>query len=145
MARIKYYDHTTGTVQYADTIDYGIDDNIVSLSKTWSSNKINQLISSGSKSYSNTVAGWATMPSLVAEQNAFYIYTDALEDEGVPIPRIKIGDGTSYLVDLPFINALEIEHINNAAIHVSTNDRTNWNGKVRVYTPGNETVVFTME
>ena len=145
MARIKYFDYSSGTVRYADTTDYGIDDNVVSANKTWSSQKIDQYVRSYAHIYSNTVEGWGQQPTLRSEKDAVYIYTDALDDNGVDIPRLKIGDGMAYVVDLPFLNTLEIEHINNAAIHVSTEDRLNWDGKVRVYEHGNETVVFTIE
>ncbi len=145
MARIKYYDYSTGTVQYADTTDFGIDDSTVELNKTWSSQKINQMIRNESKIYSDTVEGWGSKPTTVSEKNAVYIYTDALESDGTYIPRIKIGDGSSYVVDLPFLNKLEIDHINNTAIHVSFDDRLNWDGKIRVYEHGNETVVFTID
>lgn len=99
--------------------------------------------------YYNTVEGWNAQKNLIAERNAFYIYTDAQEENGVLIPSIKVGDGSSYLVDIPFIGSQAIEeiqnHINNKVIHVSEEDRQRWDNKVRVYhsTVEDETLIFT--
>ena len=145
MARIKYYDVSTGTVKYADTITSSIDDATISSAKTWSSAKILQELSqSESNIYSNTTEGWNAQPSLISDEHTIYVYSDAGNVAGIPVPWLKIGDGAAYLIDLPFVNQEEIEHMSNQTIHVSNEDRLNWDSKVRVYNVG-ETAVFTTE
>lgn len=86
----------------------------------------------------NTTATWNSTPTLVAEKGHIYVYSDydtkEVEGETVNIPALKIGDGTSYLIDMPFIASSDddewIDHINNWSIHVSPEDRTDWNNKV---------------
>lgn len=86
----------------------------------------------------DTVEAWNSMTTLIAEQGHIYVYADyqTREDEGdtIYIPAIKIGDGVSYLIDMPYLvsgnDETFIDHINNWAIHVSDNDRTSWNNKV---------------
>ena len=68
---------------------------------------------------------WGADPKLIAEYAVIYVYTDYKEGQ----PGIKIGDGTSYLIDLPFIGATTqevLEHIANSNIHVSQQDRQSW-------------------
>ena len=52
--------------------------------------------------FSNTTAGWNSQPQLVSLKDALYVYTDYSNDGGVDIPAFKVGDGTTYVVDLPF-------------------------------------------
>ena len=82
---------------------------------------------------------WNAHPELVAQEGHLYIYRDYEKRENpdgtiADIPAIKIGDGTSYLIDMPFLSTGDdeawIDHINNWSIHVSGPDRTNWNDKV---------------
>ena len=58
-----------------------------------------------SKIYSGTSAYWAAQPTLTSEDKAIYIYTDYDTKDGEDIPALKIGDGTSYVIDLPFTSA----------------------------------------
>ena len=46
------------------------------------------------------------------------------------IPAIKVGDGVSYLIDMPFIDDKYAKHIADTIIHVSTDDREYWGDKV---------------
>ena len=57
------------------------------------------------KTYSDTSNGWATKPTLVSEKDATYVYTDFDTVDGVDIPAIKIGDGVTTVVMLPFASA----------------------------------------
>ena len=56
----------------------------------------------------NTSANWASQTTLVSKLNNYYVYTDyktkIVNGNTINIPGIKIGDGTSYVVDLPFAN-----------------------------------------
>ena len=51
----------------------------------------------------DTTAGWEAQPALVAKLGHLYVYSDYAEKDGVDIPAIKVGDGGSLVVDLPFI------------------------------------------
>lgn len=103
------------------------------------------------KIFYNTKEGWNNQQGLIAEKNVLYVYTNALEENGKIIPDFKIGDGSSYLIDIPFITATTIEklneHINNSTIHISEADRIRWDNKVRAYhsTVDEENLVFTTD
>ena len=94
---------------------------------------------------------WDQDINLISQQNTFYIYTNQItqEDEKGNIinhPGIKIGDGTSYLIDLPFVGDLLYTHINNSNIHISLEDREFWNNKVRTQDSqiDEENLIFTI-
>ena len=53
--------------------------------------------------YYNTKEGWNNQANLIGQKNALYVYTNAREEDGKNIPDFKIGDGSSYLIDSPFI------------------------------------------
>lgn len=101
------------------------------------------------KIFYNTKEGWGNQAGLIGEKDALYIYTNASEEDGKNIPNFKIGDGSSYLIDAPFITDTTMkvlnEHINNDTIHVSAADRERWDNKVRAYhsTVDEENLVFT--
>ena len=52
---------------------------------------------------SNTKEAWDSNPQAISEKDICYVYTNYTNVDGVDIPNIKIGDGNSYLIDLPFI------------------------------------------
>ena len=85
------------------------------------------------KIYFDTTSNWNAQAQLISEANAIYIYTDAYQSNSTNIPCIKIGDGLAYLIDMPFISKLEIDHRNNTDIHITSAERTFWNNKVSVY------------
>lgn len=94
----------------------------------------------------NTVSGWNSQVHLISENRVLYVYTDyKTNSEGEYIPGFKVGDGTSYLIDKPFIDAIYENHINNTEIHITELEREFWNQKVRCYLGPNETVVFTTQ
>lgn len=71
--------------------------------------------------YANTTDYWNTQLSLVSEENAIYVYTDYdVTDEGNFIPAIKIGDGSTLVIELPFISGSR----------VTTEDINRWDNKV---------------
>lgn len=88
----------------------------------------------------DTTEAWNSTPNMIAEKGHIYIYKDydkKLDEDGhiTFLPAMKIGDGTSFLIDMPFFSAGNDEdelwdHINNWSIHVSADDRTNWTTKV---------------
>ena len=88
----------------------------------------------------DTTANWNRQTFLIAERANFYVYTDAkstVDELGhrIKIAGLKIGDGTSYLIDMPFAfysddHQTLIKHITDMALHVGVFDRVNWNEKV---------------
>ena len=68
----------------------------------------------------------------VPEQGKIIIYSDKYNG----VPAIKIGDGTTFLVDLPFITDILSqqlqEHITNTTIHVSSEEKAFWNNKLNL-------------
>lgn len=89
----------------------------------------------------DTKANWDRQTFLIAERGHLYIYKDAevtyINGRRVVYPGIKIGDGSSYLIDMSYSlvgsdHEKLINHIQNSAIHVGTGDRMNWNDKVSV-------------
>lgn len=104
--------------------------------------KINELVQS------NTTATWNEYPQLISKLNCIYVYTDHFIYNDKTIPAIKIGDGTSYLIDMPFVDeymADVVNHITNTTIHTSAAEKEFWNNKVRCYlSPEDlESLVFT--
>lgn len=86
-----------------------------------------------------TVAEWDqdTPIDYVSEQNTFYIFSDLRQERDSQgnityYPGIKIGDGTTYLADLPFIDQLFYTHIYNSDIHVTLGEKAFWNDKLNV-------------
>lgn len=90
--------------------------------------------------YSKTTAQWNAEITTIGEKNVLYIYTDykTVEQQGEEyfLPGLKVGDGTSYLIDLPFLNdtsALNqalLDHINNHIVHITPEQRAFWNDKL---------------
>lgn len=106
--------------------------------------------------YSKKKAEWDLNKDLMSQKNVLYIYSDYKsvnkDMEQIFIPGLKIGDGTTYLIDLPFINdtgeGSEIEqiilnHINNNIIHISAEERKFWNNKLNLLLqPESQTLIF---
>ena len=67
--------------------------------------KLEKAQENAGKTYSNSSAGWAAQPTLVSELNAIYVYTDFDSADGRHIPAMKIGDGVTRVVELPFSSA----------------------------------------
>ena len=87
----------------------------------------------------DTKANWDRQTYLVTEKGHLYIYKDAestyVDGKKVIYAGIKIGDGSSYLIDMPYaVYARDhdrlLDHIYDYAIHVGTVDRANWNEKI---------------
>lgn len=53
----------------------------------------------------NTTAYWDAQTSLVSAQDVIYVYTDHYTEGLDDIPAIKVGDGTTLLINLPFVNS----------------------------------------
>ena len=68
------------------------------------------------------------MPQLMSVKNTLYIYSDYRQEidpetgDIKNIPRVKIGDGMAYVVDLPF-----------TTMSITDEDIAKWNDHVGVY------------
>ncbi|MBR2591752.1 MAG: hypothetical protein IKD62_02165 [Oscillospiraceae bacterium] len=103
----------------------------------------------------NTSEYWRLNPQFVPLAGEIIIYTDYRIVDGRFKPAIKIGDGQTSIVSLPFVTGssdgsadeflheLE-EHINDDSKHVTEKERSFWNGKLNYHMDG-ETLVFTTE
>lgn len=62
---------------------------------------------SGIKTTRKTSEEWAALPDYVPENNELIIYTTMLNENGIPVLQngLKIGDGDTFVGDLPFIGA----------------------------------------
>jgi len=90
-------------------------------------------------------ADWDLDPTMVAETNTIYVYTDYTGYDGKSLAGFKVGDGVSYLIDMPFVDQVYNDHINDSTIHITQAEREFWNNKVRCYLGGadQEEIVFT--
>ena len=101
------------------------------------------------KIHTDTTANWNAQRDFVAENGHVYVYSDYQTIDGVPVPGFKVGDGSSYLIDMPFAGASDRasleEHINDNVRHITAEEREFWNNKVTCFISSgdNETVVFT--
>ena len=90
----------------------------------------------------NTTDGWNENPLYVPKRGEVCLYTDT--------NRIKIGDGSVCIVDLPYINEIDVdmvrdaleEHINDSTVHVTDQERDFWNAKLN-YDVSGEELAFT--
>lgn len=132
----------SASANYGDGLVYDSAENLVSID----SSKIKHI-------YYDTEENWRSQNTLISELGALYVYKDhsTVIEDGVEkyVPAIKIGDGTSYLIDMPFINddfsKMLLEHLQDAVVHVSDDDRTFWNNKSSAYMDpdSNETLVLS--
>lgn len=102
---------------------------------------------SGGNILYNTTEYWNSHPQLVAKKGYLYIYSDHKQIDNDDIAGIKVGDGTSYLIDMPFIDKPLDEHVSNTIKHITAEERTFWNNKVRCFIdPENEQhLIFTTD
>lgn len=97
----------------------------------------------------DTTAGWRQDLSFIPDAGEIIIYTDHGTVDNTSVPGIKIGDGTTYGIDLPFVGddvAASLlsrlqAHVNDTNIHVTAQEKSNWNQKTNVDVQ-NEILVF---
>ena len=102
-----------------------------------------------------TTEHWNSQPDLVGKKSHIYVYSDYAETEidgkTVAIPNIKIGDGSAFLIDNPFISKSVEDilnlHIDDNSVHISETERNFWNDKVRCFIDPEdpEKIIFTTE
>ena len=86
----------------------------------------------------NTTAYWTAHGTVIPKKAEIVIYTDkhSVIVDGVSrtLPAIKIGDGRSYLADLPFLGEYEaqvlLDHLNDNTRHITQQEREMWNHKL---------------
>lgn len=83
--------------------------------------------------YADSTSGWEENESKISEAGALYIYTDAETFNGKVIAKVKIGDGTSSLADLSFIDAPYSAHIADRDIHFTAEERAQWNNEISAF------------
>ena len=94
----------------------------------------------------DTTANWNAKSGFVPLRGEIIVYSDrGTRSDGnggtVPVPGIKIGDGSAYLIDLPFLggedesNALAVlaAHEADTGIHVTPAEKAFWNNKLNCY------------
>ena len=101
-------------------------------------------VNSRIQSKRDTTTNWNAARGMVPLAGEVIIYTDYKviqkeidgEMKTVFIPGIKIGDGQTYVQDLPFVDTelrdKIMEHINNENIHVTLQEKLFWNNKLNV-------------
>ena len=98
----------------------------------------------------DTTANWNTHRDFIPLLGEVVVYMDHEQiDDGqgntVNVPGVKIGDGTSYLIDLPFVGDETLaelqEHIGNTNIHVTTAEKQFWDNKLNCQID-NETLII---
>lgn len=93
-----------------------------------------------------TTAEWATHYNYVAPRGTILIYSDhGTVETNVngtvverTVPGIKITDGSTPIIDLPFVGDDEIaaihkeldDHVNDNVRHITAAERTKWNNKI---------------
>lgn len=92
----------------------------------------------------DTTQHWNDARGFIPLQGELIIYNDYKTvvktidgtARNVQVPGIKIGDGLTYVQDLPFVDdelrETIMNHINNPNLHVSDADRLFWNNKINV-------------
>lgn len=78
---------------------------------------------------------WKKALSFIPLKGEVCIYEDYLTDtQGNYVPGLKVGDGTTPVVDLPFVDEVLkqklLEHIENQEIHVTQQEKSFWNNKI---------------
>ena len=91
--------------------------------------------------HQDTTEAWNSQPSLIAKKGHLYFYTDYKQVSGVNVAGMKLGDGTSFLIDLPFEDAQFQEHIQDEIRHITQEEREFWNNKNRAVITGENLVL----
>ena len=85
-----------------------------------------------------TTAYWNSQRNFIPDDRVVVVYSDGGEiernGETIEVPRIKIGDGNAYCIDLPFVSddilSMVENHINDSTIHVTPEEKAFWSNKI---------------
>ena len=90
-----------------------------------------------------TTAEWNAQAGLVSEANKLYVYTDYNTDgSGNNLAGRKVGDGDAYLIDMPFIDKVYFEHVQDTSIHVTPSEKLRWFDAVNCYYSSGDILTF---
>ena len=96
----------------------------------------------------DTTSNWNTKITFIPKRGDLIFYSDkATNSDGINIPGLKIGDGSAYCIDLPFLGddvfAALNSHISNTIIHITTEERVSWSNKINCEdSVDNETLIL---
>lgn len=94
-----------------------------------------------------TTAEWANDITYIPKSGEMCVWTDYAVVDEKNVPAIKIGDGSAYAVDLPFVSddirEELLDHVNNTTIHITANERATWNEKIAADVSGENLVLST--
>jgi hypothetical protein len=92
-----------------------------------------------------TTYEWDLTPGLKSKEGFVYVYTDHSIVDGKEVPGIKLGNGKSYVIELPFLDDVYAKHLLDTEHHITQAEREFWNNKVRCYVDGteDEVLIFT--
>ena len=155
LTKLSNEDYDTGWVLPADQVLQ--DDNRPVISSAVYAKiveSVNSIMALCAPIYYNSQETWDLQRDLITQRRAVYVYynhTYIVDNNNVrhAVPAIKIGDDTSYLIDMPFVNEDVViqlaDHINNTVIHVTGADKEFWNNKVTCYmdSQNDELLVFS--
>lgn len=118
----------------------------VSMSSNRSTRDVSFSVERGGNMYNiyiKTTAEWNQMASFIPNRGDVCIYSDhgTITDEfgnEINVPGIKIGDGSAYLIDQPFVGddvryqiLTELRmHTGNTEIHVTAEEKEFWGNKL---------------
>lgn len=93
----------------------------------------------------DTTANWNKATEFIPLPGEVIIYTDRHNENDKIVPGIKIGDGITTIVNLPFIDEVVKkdlkDHTDNNEIHITQEERTSWNNKLNCEY-NNENLIF---
>ncbi len=106
---------------------------------------IKQHIENEGKVFYDTTEHWDTLRQLVGKRGCIYIYSDwGVSPDGQVVAGFKVGDGVTRLLDLGFTDQMYYTHIQDMLLHVSAEDRDNWDNKVTCfYIKDLERIIFS--
>ena len=86
------------------------------------------------KVFYDTYDHWESQPDLIGQQGCIYIYSDWGEaPDGRKVAGFKVGDGETLLKDIIFTDQMYADHLNDTVIHITQQERTDWNNKVTCF------------
>ncbi len=123
-------DKTVGLENYDDTeVKAGlksVTDEVTEARGTYAdlNERISEIAVANKPVLSKTTAEWNYLVDLVTDKDIIYVYTDYMTtSSGVEIAALKVGDGVTRLIDMPFI----------ASGTITEAERDFWNNKVTAY------------
>ena len=96
-----------------------------------------------SGTYYGTSEYWNSKTNMISQAGYIYIYSDyhteIINGETYNVPAIKVGDGTSYLIDLPFVSGGS----SSSTSSVVSNTTAEWNADPLYMSEPNVIYVYT--